>query len=181
MRRSKTKTSKFLSLVLRHKPELIGLSLDNFGWADIDELIVKALKAGRSLTLMTILDVVATSDKQRFAMSSDGKRIRAQHGHSIPVELALPESEPPEILYHGTAIQNLLGIRQHGILKGKRNFVHLSVDKITATKVGSRHGNPVVVVVQAGRMYRDGHRFIRSENGVWLISSVLPKYIELTD
>ncbi|MEI6208857.1 MAG: RNA 2'-phosphotransferase [Desulfuromonadales bacterium] len=175
----KTKLSKFLSLVLRHQPDAIGLNLDSAGWADITELIEKARKAGVNLTPAAIQNVVATSDKQRFRISPDGTRIRANHGHSLPVELGLPEAEPPDVLYHGTAKRNLASIRREGIRRGKRNHVHLSADKDSAVKVGVRHGQPVVLIVLAAKMHRDGIRFFYSENGVWLTEYVAPEYLLL--
>ena len=174
---SKIKLSKFLSLVLRHQPDTIGLMLDDGGWANIDEIIEKARKAGVNLTPALTRDIVAESDKQRFSISPNGKRIKANQGHSIPVELGLLEVEPPEILYHGTARQNITSIRRDGIRRGKRNYVHLSPDKDTATRVGTRHGQPVVLMVTAGNMFRDGIRFFCSENGVWLTKYVAPEYL----
>lgn len=174
---SKTKLSKFLSLVLRHQPDTIGLMLNYGGWADINELIEKARKAGVSLTPALTRDIVAESDKRRFSISSDGNRIRANQGHSIPVELGLLEAEPPEVLYHGTARQNITSIRGEGIRRGKRSYVHLSTDKDTATRVGTRHGQPVVLMVTAGNMFRDGIRFFHADNGVWLTEYVASEYI----
>ena len=174
---SLTKISKFLSLVLRHNPDAIGLSLDYAGWADITELIEKARKTGLRLTPTLIQQIVATSDKNRFAISPDGCSIRANQGHSLPVELGLQETEPPYILYHGTSRRNLAAISQEGIKRRNRNYVHLSTDKDTALKVGVRHGQPVVLMVQAGKMFNNGIRFFRSENGVWLTEQVPPEYI----
>ena len=173
----KVKISKFLSLVLRHQPEVIGLCLDKNGWAAISELIGKAHIAGFNLTPTLIQQIVATSDKQRFNVSQDGNCIRANQGHSIPVEPGLLEAQPPDILYHGTARRNLNSIRREGIKRGKRNHVHLSLDVETAFKVGVRHGHPVVLKVQAGIMFTDGIHFLRSENGVWLTEYVAPEYL----
>lgn len=175
---SDTKTSKFLSLVLRHKPDLIGLQLDSSGWADIAELIAKARKAGVILTPGKIASIVATSNKRRFALSDDGCHIRANQGHSVSVDLGLPQTEPPEILFHGTSQRNISGIRREGILPMKRTFVHLSKDRATATEVGRRHGSPVVLEVHSGQMHRDGFKFQLSENGVWLTEHVPLKYID---
>jgi len=174
---AKIKISKFLSLVLRHRPDAIGLHLDEGGWADMAELFVKARKAGVNLTPATIQQVAATSDKQRFSISPDGFRIRANQGHSIPVELELQELKPPDILYHGTARRNISSIRREGIRRGKRNHVHLSADKDTAASVGDRHGQPAVLIVLAAKMHQDGFRFFRSENGVWLTEHVPPLYL----
>lgn len=170
------RTSKFLSLVLRHEPEKIGLELDAQGWVSIDELLAKA--AGHlPLTAELLHEVVRTSDKQRFAISEDGTRIRANQGHSVPVELELAAQVPPEQLYHGTATRFLDSIRRHGLLRGERHHVHLSADTDTAVKVGVRHGQPVVLVVQAGDMHRAGHAFFRSDNGVWLVEHVPPSFL----
>jgi putative RNA 2'-phosphotransferase len=177
MRRSDTKISKFLSLVLRHKPDIIGLQLDESGWATITELIVKSRSAGVVLTEALIQQVVAGSDKQRFAISGDGTRIRANQGHSIPVDMSGQEAVPPEVLYHGTARSTISAILQQGIKRGNRLYVHLSSDIETARCVGQRHGHPVVVVVQAGNMHKDGFRFYLSENGVWLTEFVPSEYI----
>lgn len=170
------RTSKFLSLVLRHEPEKIGLALDPQGWVAIDELLAKA--AGHlPLTAELLHEVVRTSDKQRFTISGDGTRIRANQGHSVPVELGLAAQVPPEQLYHGTATRFLDSIRRQGLLRGERHHVHLSADTETAMKVGIRHGQPVVLVVQAGDMHRAGHAFFRSDNGVWLVEHVPPSFL----
>jgi putative RNA 2'-phosphotransferase len=170
------RTSKFLSLVLRHEPEKLGLELDAQGWVSSDELLAKA--AGHlPLTAELLHEVVRTSDKQRFAISEDGTRIRANQGHSVPVELELAAQVPPEQLYHGTATRFLDSIRRHGLLRGERHHVHLSADTDTAVKVGVRHGQPVVLVVQAGDMHRAGHAFFRSDNGVWLVEHVPPSFL----
>ena len=172
-----TKTSKFLSLILRHKPESIGLQLDAAGWADVAMLIENARKAGVHLTSGKIAAIVATSNKQRFALSDDGSRIRANQGHSVTVDLGLPQKEPPELLYHGTAHRNLSSIRGKGIVSMNRTLVHLSNNLDTAIAVGKRHGQPVVLTIQAGKMHRDGFLFYLSENGVWLTISVPMEYI----
>lgn len=171
------KVSKFLSLVLRHKPEEIGLVLDDNGWADVDELIQLANQRGRRLTRPLLEQVVAANDKQRFAFSSDGRRIRANQGHSIEVDLALPPAEPPEVLYHGTAERFIDSIRSQGLHSASRQHVHLSRDIATATKVGQRHGQPVVLVVRSGAMFAAGHNFMLSANGVWLTELVPVEYL----
>lgn len=157
---------------------MIGLQLDSSGWADIAELIAKARKAGVSLTLSKITSIVSTSDKRRFALSEDGCCIRANQGHSVSVNLGLPQSEPLEILFHGTSQRNISGILREGILPMKRTLVHLSKDRETATEVGRRHGSPVVLEIHSGKMHRDGFKFQLSENGVWLTEHVPLKYIE---
>jgi putative RNA 2'-phosphotransferase len=170
--------SKFMSLVLRHKPGKIGLTLDEQGWAEVDELVEKARKAGVPLTNDLLREVVEKNDKQRFKLSADGRRIRASQGHSIPVDLGLQPVTPPERLYHGTAERFLESIRFKGLRPGSRQHVHLSPDVATAIKVGSRHGAPVVLVVRAGEMHRDGYVFYLSDNGIWLTVQVPPAYLE---
>lgn len=164
-------TSKFLSLVLRHEPGKIGLQLDPQGWVSIDELLSKAAPHV-PLTPALLHEVVRTSDKQRFAISQDGTRIRANQGHSVPIEPGLLPQAPPEQLYHGTATRFIDSIQRQGLLRGDRHHVHLSADRETAIKVGTRHGKPAVLVVQAGDMHRAGHVFFRSDNGVWLVEHV---------
>jgi putative RNA 2'-phosphotransferase len=172
-----TSASKFLSLILRHKPEEIGLTLDPNGWAAIDELIALASTRGTQLSRDQIETIVAESDKQRFAISSDGTKIRANQGHSVGIALGLAPQTPPEQLFHGTATRFLDSIRESGLHSASRQHVHLSSDRETAEKVGSRHGKPVTLLVESGRMARDGHLFYLSENGVWLTDSVPAKYL----
>lgn len=172
-----TKTSKFLSLVLRHRPERIGLTLDDEGWATVSDLLHRMSEAGHPLTREILLQVVAQNDKQRFRMSDDGSRIRANQGHSIEIDLALPAAIPPELLYHGTATRFVDSILEHGLLRGSRNHVHLSPDVETATRVGARHGKPMVLTVAAAEMQRNGHAFYVAENGVWLTEHVPAEYL----
>jgi putative RNA 2'-phosphotransferase len=172
-----TTTSKFLSLVLRHQPETIGVTLDPEGWIAIDELLIAAAAHGTPITRGLLDEVVASSDKQRFAISADGARIRANQGHSVEVDLKLSLVEPLEELFHGTVAKFLDSIRLSGLIKGARQHVHLSADRITAEKVGQRRGQPVILGVAAGRMQRDGHHFYRSENGVWLVDAVPAEYL----
>ncbi len=169
--------SKFLSLVLRHKPEEIGLVLDQNGWALIDELIALANARGTNLSRPQIESIVKNNDKQRFALSEDGTKIRANQGHSVDIALGLAPQTPPERLYHGTATRFLESIREKGLHSAFRQHVHLSSDLAAAEKVGSRHGKPVVLTVESGQMARDGHLFYVSENGVWLTGNVPPKYL----
>ena len=175
------KTSKFLSFVLRHKPEAIGLHLDGEGWASVDDLIACAASDGKELDRAVIESVVATNDKQRFELSDDGSRIRARQGHSLPVDLGLEPQVPPELLYHGTASRSLASIRGTGLVKGERHHVHLSQDVASARAVGQRYGRPVILRLQAGRMARDGFEFFLSTNGVWLVNRVPPEYIEFPE
>lgn len=163
--------SKFLSLVLRHKPETIGLTLDESGWADIDDLIRLAgpsIPLTRELIGRTVLE----SDKQRFRISTDGARIRANQGHSINIDLRLEPRQPPESLFHGTSVAVLDSIRAKGLLAGSRQHVHLSAERETARVVGARHGKPCVLLVQAGQMHAAGRTFWLSDNGVWLTKHV---------
>lgn len=169
--------SKFLSLVLRHQPEKIGLTLDPQGWVEVDELLAKAQQAGVPVNLDVLQAVVETNDKKRFAFSEDGRRIRAQQGHSVEVELGLAPAVPPEELFHGTADRFLEPIRAQGLVAGKRQHVHLSPDEETAVKVGQRHGRPVVLRVLAGRMHQDSFPFYLSGNGVWLTEVVPARYL----
>lgn len=172
------RTSKFLSRVLRHQPEQIGLTLDEQGWADVAELLRLANAHGRALTRELLEEVVAQNDKQRYAFSADGQRIRANQGHSIQIDLGLAPQTPPEVLYHGTAAHSRTSILAQGLLPRTRQHVHLSADVETAVKVGRRHGQPIVLIIQTGQMHRAGHLFYRSENGVWLTAAVPPQFIE---
>lgn len=169
--------SKFLSYILRHAPQTIGLRLDANGWADVSELLTRAGKAGKHLDLDMLRVIVAENDKQRFTLSDDGRRIRAAQGHTVAIDLGLAPSEPPALLYHGTAIRNLDAILTEGLKPGRRQQVHLSFDQETALKVGRRHGKPTVLTIDAGRMYRDGYSFVRADNGVWLSDHVPPAYL----
>jgi putative RNA 2'-phosphotransferase len=171
--------SKFISLVVRHQPEKYGLTLDEHGWAQIDDLIAVANRAGVPLTHAALQQIVAQNDKQRFAISEDGRAIRARQGHSIAVDLELLPVEPPEQLYHGTAERFVPAILAQGLLRRSRQHVHLSADLPTAIKVGQRHGKPVVFTVASGAMHHDGYHFYRSENGVWLVEVVPVAYLTI--
>lgn len=170
-------TSKFLSLVLRHEPEKIGLVLDAQGWANVNELLQKLAAHGQTLDHAGLQHIVATCNKQRFALGDDGQRIRANQGHSVTVDLGLVPVEPPQWLYHGTVPRFVGSIREQGLRAGERQHVHLSLDRETAHQVGARRGAPVILSVHAGRMHAEGHVFYRSANGVWLTDHVPPKYI----
>jgi putative RNA 2'-phosphotransferase len=172
-KKEKTSKSKFLSLVLRHKPETIGINLDENGWVDVNVLL--SAMNGR-ISENELNEIVSTCEKQRYAFSEDGKRIRANQGHSVKVDLALKEEIPPQCLYHGTGECYIGVIRKEGIKKMNRHHVHLSDNKDTARKVGSRHGVPVIITVLARNMYNDGIKFYKSENGVWLTDYINPKY-----
>lgn len=169
--------SKFLSLVLRHQPETIGLVLNDKGWANVDELIRLANQHGNPLTRSLLEQVVAVNDKKRFALSEDGTQIRASQGHSIEVDLALPPMQPPDLLYHGTASRFVDSIRASGLHSANRQHVHLSIDVFTATNVGQRHGKPVVLVIQSGEMAAAGYSYFLSANGVWLTECVPVEFI----
>jgi len=169
--------SKFMSLVLRHKPEDIGLQLDEHGWAKVDELISKMNTRGIPINFEIINEVVETNDKKRFAFNEDKTLIRASQGHSIEVELNLPEKVPPDTLYHGTATKYLDSILKSGLQKQNRRHVHLSATIETAKAVGSRHGKPVVLVINAKQMLVTGFKFYLSENKVWLTDVVPVEYI----
>ena len=173
-----TETSKFLSFVLRHDPQAIGLALDREGWAPIDALIAGAKGAGRDLNESLIREIVETSDKRRFAISDDGLRIRAVQGHSTEaVSIAFAQVMPPEELYHGTAQRFLESILREGLKPGERQYVHLSEDVTTARAVGARYGEPVVLRIEALRMHTEGFAFYRAENGVWLTGAVPVIYL----
>lgn len=170
--------SKFLALVLRHDPARIGITLDGAGWTDVAALLAAASAHGVPITRDELAHVVAMSDKQRFALSQDGTRIRANQGHSVEVDLQLAAAAPPATLYHGTIGESLDGIRARGLVRGARHHVHLSADVETATKVGSRRGRPVVLAIRASDMASAGHVFYRSQNGVWLTDAVPVAYID---
>jgi putative RNA 2'-phosphotransferase len=173
------KISKFLSFILRHKPEEIGLALDKQGWAEMDELIAKANQSSRSerLNRALIQEVVASNDKKRFSISEDGQRIRANQGHTLKVDLKLKALTPPETLYHGTAKRFLDPILQEGLKPRQRHHVHLSEDIETATAVGQRYGKPVVLIIHSQLMHEQGIPFYQSDNGVWLTDSVTAAFI----
>lgn len=169
-------TSKFISLILRHKPETIGITLDEHGWANVDELIAGVSKT-HPLDMSTLEQIVAEDEKQRYSFNEDKTLIRANQGHSIPVDVELEEKEPPEILFHGTGEKYVSLINEQGLIPKSRLYVHLSSDEATADKVGRRHGKPFIYKVKSGEMYRDGYKFYRSVNGVWLTKAVPVTYL----
>ncbi len=172
------KISVFISLILRHKPETIGISLDEHGWASVEELINGINKTkGYGLDMETLEEIVRTDNKQRYSFSEDKTLIRANQGHSINVDVELREAEPPEQLFHGTGERFAAAIRQEGLKPMSRLYVHLSKDKETAEKVGARHGKPHIFFVHSGKMYRQGYKFYLSENGVWLTKHVPPEFL----
>ena len=170
-------TSKFISLILRHKPETIGITLDEHGWANVDELIAGVSKT-HPLDMAGLERIVGEDEKQRYSFNNDKTLIRANQGHSIPVDVELEKVEPPEILCHGTGEKFVASIDEQGLIPKSRLYVHLSGDEDTACKVGQRHGKPVIYSVKSGEMFRDGIVFYRSVNGVWLTKIVPVKYLE---
>jgi putative RNA 2'-phosphotransferase len=180
-RRRHKRISKFLSYVLRHHPGSIGIELDEGGWAEVSRLLRAAKHNRLRITLDELRAVVKESDKQRFSFSEDGMRIRANQGHSIPVDLGYDEVTPPKVLYHGTAHHRLDSIRRDGLLRGSRHHVHLSTDRVTAKKVGQRYGKAIVIEVQAGRMHSEGYKFYLSANKVWLTEYVPPSYLKFPE
>lgn len=177
MKYSLTELSKFLSYVLRHQPQAIDLVLPKDGWVSVDELIQNANRHGKSISRDILETIVDKDDKQRYSFNGDKTLIRANQGHSLPVDLNLPEVAPPEFLYHGTALRNCDSIREKGLLKQQRHHVHLSQDQQTAMLVGKRYGKPVVLRVLAVQMAGKGYVFYKSDNGVWLTDAVPPQFI----
>lgn len=170
--------SKFLSYVLRHEPQAIGIQLDSEGWAEIDSLISGAAKNGHSLDRETILAVATSSDKKRFSVSADAKYIRAVQGHSTEtVTVKHLVMEPPAFLFHGTATRFLDSIRDKGLIPGLRHHVHLTEDEKIAVSVGQRYGTPRVLKIEAMKMQQEGFIFFQAENGVWLTKHVPPNFI----
>ena len=171
------KISTFLSFVLRHKPESIGIKLDGNGWAKVNELIAGVQKKHPEMNMELLERIVAEDDKMRYSFSADKTLIRANQGHSVQVDVELDELEPP-ILYHGTGEKYVESIDRMGLISKSRLYVHLSSDTETAYKVGIRHGTPVIYTVDAPKMYKDGYKFYRSANGVWLTDRVPPEYLK---
>ena len=167
---------RFLSLVLRHKPEAAGITLDSHGWAEVDALLA-GMAPRHTLTMAQLEEIVRTDDKQRYAFNDSKTKIRANQGDSVPVDVELTECEPPELLYHGTGEKYVDSILEHGLIPKSRLYVHLSKDLETAKLVGLRHGTPVVFAVQSGEMYRHGAHFYRSGNGVWLTERVPSQFL----
>ncbi len=179
MKHNHIKISKFLSLILRHKPQTIGIQLDKEGWTSIDVLLQKANKRFPGLNREILYQVVAQNDKKRFSLNEDKTLIRASQGHSVKVDLGYQEQKPPAILYHGTIAKFLPVIQEQGLLKMQRHHVHLSEDIETATKVGSRRGKPIILAINAKKMHESGVKFYRSQNGVWLTDHVPSLYIKI--
>ena len=169
--------SKFLSYVLRHKPEEIDLTLDQNGWADLNELLAKMAGEFKGINIETIVEVVESNDKQRFALNEDQTKIRANQGHSIEVDVELEQAVPPSVLYHGTVAKFIASIKQDGLQKRNRQHVHLSATVDTAIIVGTRRGEAIILEIAAYQMHTDGFQFFLSKNGVWLTDQIPSKYI----
>jgi putative RNA 2'-phosphotransferase len=170
----RTKISKRLSYILRHAPDSVGLTLDENGWASVHDLMSKF---GRPLSIEDLKEVVETNEKKRFAFNDDLTKIRASQGHSIEIDLAYQPTTPPDFLFHGTATRFIESIKKDGLLKGSRHHVHLSLDEVTARKVGARHGSPVILTLKSKEMYEAGYVFYVSENDVWLTDHVPTRFI----
>lgn len=169
-------TSRFISLVLRHKPETIGITLDEHGWANVDELIAGISKT-QPFTKEMLEELVSTDDKKRYSFNEDKTLIRANQGHSIPVDVELEEVKPPKQLYHGTGEKFVPSIDRQGLISKSRLYVHLSKDVDTAIKVGKRHGKPFVYIVNSEKMFEQGYKFFLSANGVWLTKKVPVEFL----
>lgn len=176
-----TRTSKFLSYVLRHNPDALDLDLDPGGWADLDVLIENARAEGRSLSRSRIKHVIDAGEKTRFTFTDDGTKIRANYGHSIDVDLDLAPTPPPEHLYHGTARKALPAIRDEGLRPQSRQYVHLSPTREEATAVGQRHGTPAVLTIDAPALHESGYTLYRSTDTVWLTRRVPPSFVQFPD
>lgn len=179
--RELSRLSRRMSKALRHAPHEFGLVLDAGGWTDVDDLVRAMARLGGHVTRALVEHVVTTSDKQRYTFDESGQRIRANQGHSIPVDLGLEPLTPPNVLFHGTIERFLPAIRRHGLLAMRRHHVHLSSDEETARHVGARRGDPVVLRVDAAAMVADGHAWYRSVNGVWLTDEVPARYLGFPD
>lgn len=173
-------TSKLISLILRHKPETIGITLDEHGWANVDELIVGIAKF-QPIDMVMLEQIVAEDEKQRYSFNDDKTLIRANQGHSVPVDVELEEKKPPELLFHGTGEKYVSSIDAKGLIPKSRLYVHLSSEKDTANMVGQRHGKSVIYIVKSREMFEDGYKFFLSVNGVWLTKEVPVLYLEKTE
>lgn len=168
----------FISLILRHKPEEIGITLDKHGWANVEDLLAGMNKAGKKIDMKTLEEIVRTDNKQRYSFNSNKTAIRANQGHSVLVDVELKKAIPPNTLYHGTSTKNLNILKQQGIKSMRRLYVHLSKDEETGFNVGDRHGKAVVLVIDTGAMAADGIEFLLSVNGVWLTKYIDWKYVK---
>lgn len=170
--------SRYMSLILRHKPDVIGISLDEHGWANVNEFINGIAKNNAGFNMESLEEIVRTDSKQRYSFNDDKTLIRANQGHSIPVDVELKEKEPPEYLYHGTGEKYVESINRQGLIPKSRLYVHLSKNVKTAESVGERHGRPIVYLVHSCKMYKDGYKFYLSANGVWLTKKVPVEYLQ---
>ena len=173
--------SKYLSKHLRHQPERLGLELLPGGWVEVNKLLAAASANGFEISLADLQQVVATNDKQRFAFNESGDLIRANQGHSIEIDLQLPVQTPPNTLYHGTHVKAITAILESGLQKMSRHHVHLTTDLNMAFKVGGRRGESVLLAIDTLAMIADGYSFYRTENDVWLVDAVPPKYLTQLD
>jgi putative RNA 2'-phosphotransferase len=174
---SAERLSKLMSFALRHGPEELGLRLDEGGWVELDVFVAALAARDASVTRARVLEVVRTSDKQRFALSEDGARIRASHGHSRAVALDYAPAAPPDVLFHGTVARAIDGIRRDGLLPRQRQHVHLAGTAAEAAAVGARRGAPVLLEIRAAELAARGHVFLRAPNGVWLTDAVPAAFI----
>jgi len=177
--KEKIKASRFLSFILRHKPDAINIVLDNNGWASVQELLANMQNTKYKITFGQLKDIVDTDDKKRYSFNDDFTKIRASQGHSVEIDLNLAPVIPPDVLYHGTAVNNVDVIKKQGLQKMSRQYVHLSKDEETAKTVGARHGYPIILIINAKDMYDDGYSFYLSDNGVWLTDNIPAKYIKI--
>jgi len=173
--------SRFLTKVLRHTPDELGLELGDNGWVQVSELLTALDKSGREVSPEELVWIVETNEKKRFTLTTDGGKIRAAQGHSVKVDLSLDPVNPPEILFHGTATQNIAAIREQGLASGERQHVHLSANRETATQVGARHGQPVILTVDTSAMINAGVLFYQADNGVWLTDHVAPHFLNFAE
>jgi len=176
---SEEQLSKFISLILRHKPEEINIKLDAHGWANVNELISGVNNSGRFIDMPTLEQIVKNDSKQRYSFNDDKTLIRANQGHSVNVDVELEKAIPPDVLYHGTADKYINAIKEQGLKPMSRLYVHLSTDEETASNVGNRHGKLVMLQVDSKKMVEDGVEFYHSKNGVWLTKYVDKKYLTI--
>ncbi len=181
--KSKKRISKFLSLVLRHQPETIGIELDPNGWVEVETLLtaMENSKHRQNVSLAQLEEVVSSNDKQRFEFDDARHRIRARQGHSVEIDLGLSPSVPPEYLMHGSSTDSIPLIRQSGLKKMNRHDVHLHVDDSLAVDVGGRHGKPVLLKIRAREMHKKGYQFFVTANDVWLTDNVPPEFIQFPE
>lgn len=177
---SKNDTSRYLSLILRHKPEVIGITLDPHGWAKVSE-VIEGINRTQFLDMEMLEEIVRTDNKQRYSFNEDKTLIRANQGHSVQVDVEFEKKAPPKVLWHGTGEKYRESIDKSGLIPKSRLYVHLSRDYETAVTVGSRHGKPIIYRILTEEMVRDGHEFFVSANGVWLTKEVPAKYLKIEE